>query len=224
MVFSTWSFPKRCVVCPRLRRLALRAVRSCSAGAARGSLPALRRSPGSEPRQRRHGEPPAPHLRDDARPRRVASAAAASWPSLPLPLRSSTKGLPARWSPPASSARCARLSARWRSALVLRSAQLAPALRTPPSPKPARCRFSSRGSPPIHGHSLERGFNQAELLARGWHGAPGVPALRCFSGGGTGARQSGLDRAARAANVRGAFALRGGCQRGTNKAQAGDAR
>jgi len=57
-------------------------------------------------------------------------------------------------------------------------------------------------------HQLERGFNQAELLARGFARHAGVayaPLLRRVRHG---ARQSGLDRAARAANVRDAFALR----------------
>ena len=57
-------------------------------------------------------------------------------------------------------------------------------------------------------HSLERGFNQAELLARGLARTTGLayaPLLRRVRHG---ARQSGLDRAARAANVHDAFALR----------------
>jgi ComF family protein len=57
-------------------------------------------------------------------------------------------------------------------------------------------------------HQLERGFNQAELLARGFarrSALPYAPLLRRVRHG---ARQSGLDRAGRAANVRGAFALR----------------
>ena len=57
-------------------------------------------------------------------------------------------------------------------------------------------------------HQLERGFNQAELLARGFARRAGVtyaPLLRRVRHG---ARQSGLDRAGRAANVRDAFALR----------------
>ena len=56
--------------------------------------------------------------------------------------------------------------------------------------------------------SLERGFNQAELLARGLaRGARlgSAPVLRRTRHG---ARQSGLDRAARAVNVRDTFALR----------------
>ncbi len=57
-------------------------------------------------------------------------------------------------------------------------------------------------------HSLERGFNQAELFARRLArdaGLPYAPLLRRVRHG---ARQSGLDRASRAANVRDAFALR----------------
>lgn len=56
--------------------------------------------------------------------------------------------------------------------------------------------------------SLERGFNQADLLARTLargSGLPYAPVLRRVRHG---TRQSGLRRAARAANVRGAFALR----------------
>ena len=57
-------------------------------------------------------------------------------------------------------------------------------------------------------HGLERGFNQAELFARRLArdaGLPYAPLLRRVRHG---ARQSGLDRASRAANVRDAFALR----------------
>jgi ComF family protein len=57
-------------------------------------------------------------------------------------------------------------------------------------------------------HSLERGFNLAELLARRLARSAGLayaPLLRRVRHG---ARQSGLDRAARAANVHGAFELR----------------
>ncbi len=62
-------------------------------------------------------------------------------------------------------------------------------------------------------HGLERGFNQAERfavrLARD-AGLPYAPLLRRTRHG---ARQSGLDRAARAANVRDAFALREDAER-----------
>jgi ComF family protein len=57
-------------------------------------------------------------------------------------------------------------------------------------------------------HTLERGFNQAELFARALarrRALAYAPLLRRVRHG---ARQSGLDRAARAANVRDAFALR----------------
>ena len=57
-------------------------------------------------------------------------------------------------------------------------------------------------------HALERGFNQAELLARGLARSAGVPAAPLLRRRRHGARQRGLDRAARAANVRDAFALR----------------
>jgi predicted amidophosphoribosyltransferase len=57
-------------------------------------------------------------------------------------------------------------------------------------------------------HTLERGFNQAELLARGFARSAGVPSAPLLRRRRHGARQSGLDRAARAANVRDAFALR----------------
>jgi competence protein ComFC len=59
-------------------------------------------------------------------------------------------------------------------------------------------------------HSLERGFNQAELLARGLARRAGVPSAPLLRRRRHGARQSGLDRAARAANVRDVFALREG--------------
>ena len=62
--------------------------------------------------------------------------------------------------------------------------------------------------PGHRGHTLERGFNQAELLGRGLAGAAGWPAAPLLGRAAHGARQSGLGRAARAANVRGAFALR----------------
>lgn len=57
-------------------------------------------------------------------------------------------------------------------------------------------------------HSLERGFNQAELLARRLARQAGLPAAPTLRRLRHGARQSGLDRRARAANVAGAFALR----------------
>lgn len=57
-------------------------------------------------------------------------------------------------------------------------------------------------------HSLERGFNQAELLARGLAREARVTYAPLLRRARHGARQSGLDRAARAANVRDAFALR----------------
>jgi len=63
----------------------------------------------------------------------------------------------------------------------------------------------------VPGHrdrSLERGFNQAELLGRGLARSAGLPAAPLFVRTHHGARQSGLDRDARAANVAGAFALR----------------
>jgi len=64
-------------------------------------------------------------------------------------------------------------------------------------------------SVPAHrDHRLERGFDSAELLARRLARDAGLtyaPLLRRVRHG---ARQSGLARAARAANVRGAFALR----------------
>ncbi len=56
-------------------------------------------------------------------------------------------------------------------------------------------------------HSLERGFNQAELLGRGLARSAGLPAAPLLVRTRHGSRQSGLDREARAANVAGAFAL-----------------
>jgi ComF family protein len=66
--------------------------------------------------------------------------------------------------------------------------------------------------PGHRGRSLERGFNQAELLARAL-AAGGLrfePLLVRVREGG---RQSGLDRAGRAANVRGLYALNNGADR-----------
>jgi len=63
----------------------------------------------------------------------------------------------------------------------------------------------------VPGHrerSLERGFNQAELLGRGLARFAGLPAAPLLVRTRHGVRQSGLDRAARAANVNDAFALR----------------
>ncbi|HEY5386846.1 MAG TPA: ComF family protein [Thermoleophilia bacterium] len=57
-------------------------------------------------------------------------------------------------------------------------------------------------------HQLERGFNQAELLARGFARRAALPYAPLLRRVRHGARQSGLDRVARAANVRDAFALR----------------
>jgi predicted amidophosphoribosyltransferase len=62
--------------------------------------------------------------------------------------------------------------------------------------------------PGHRGHTLERGFNQAELLARGLARTGGMTTAPLLRRAVHGARQSGLDRAARAANVRHAFALR----------------
>ena len=57
-------------------------------------------------------------------------------------------------------------------------------------------------------HQLERGFNQAERLGRGFARRAGLPSAPLLRRTRHGARQSGLHRAARAANVKGAFALR----------------
>ena len=76
-------------------------------------------------------------------------------------------------------------------ALVLRSAQLVPALRTPPPPKPARCRFSSRGSPPITVTASNGVSTRRNYWHGGWHVAPAFPALRCFSGGETAPARAG---------------------------------
>jgi predicted amidophosphoribosyltransferase len=61
---------------------------------------------------------------------------------------------------------------------------------------------------PAHrGHKLERGFNQAELLARDLARAAGLPFAPLLVRTRHGRRQSGLAKSERAANVRGAFAL-----------------
>jgi competence protein ComFC len=57
-------------------------------------------------------------------------------------------------------------------------------------------------------HVLERGFNQAELLARELARLAGLPSVSLLRRVRHGARQSGLGRAARAANARNTFALR----------------
>ncbi|NLE21284.1 MAG: ComF family protein [Actinobacteria bacterium] len=74
-------------------------------------------------------------------------------------------------------------------------------------------------SVPAHrDHRLDRGFDLAESLARRLAADAGLayaPLLRRVRHG---SRQSGLDRASRAANVHGAFALReGGLRVGTNR-------
>jgi ComF family protein len=56
-------------------------------------------------------------------------------------------------------------------------------------------------------HQMERGFNQAERLARGFARTAGLPYAPMLRRTRHGARQSGLSRTARAANVKGAFAL-----------------
>ncbi|MBE3034031.1 MAG: ComF family protein [Actinobacteria bacterium] len=66
-------------------------------------------------------------------------------------------------------------------------------------------------------HQMERGFNQAELLGRGFARRAGVPYAPLLRRVRHGARQSGLDRAGRAANVRDAFALREGVNGVTRK-------
>jgi ComF family protein len=66
-------------------------------------------------------------------------------------------------------------------------------------------------------HTLERGFNQAELLARGLARQARLPAAPLLRRRRHGARQSGLGRSARAANVRDAFALRQDANRVLNR-------
>ena len=67
---------------------------------------------------------------------------------------------------------------------------------------------------PAHrGHKLERGFNQAELLARDLARAAGLPFAPLLVRTRHGRRQSGLAKSERAANVRGAFALGRDAQR-----------
>jgi ComF family protein len=62
---------------------------------------------------------------------------------------------------------------------------------------------------PVHRErDLERGFDQAELLARGLAAAAGLPFAPLLERAQRGRRQSGLAAAARADNVRDAFRLR----------------
>ena len=83
--------------------------------------------------------------------------------------------------------------------------------RTPAVTAPVRPARPIVTSVPAHrDHRLERGFDLAEALARRLArdaGLPYAPLLRRVRHG---ARQSGLDRASRAANVHHAFALREG--------------
>jgi len=66
-------------------------------------------------------------------------------------------------------------------------------------------------SVPAHrGHQLDRGFDLAEGFARRLAGDTGLPYAPLLRRVRHGARQSGLDRASRAANVHLAFALREG--------------
>ena len=62
-------------------------------------------------------------------------------------------------------------------------------------------------------HVLERGFNQAEGLARGLARATGLPCAPLLERVRHGARQSGLGRHARAANVSQSFAVREDAER-----------
>jgi competence protein ComFC len=61
--------------------------------------------------------------------------------------------------------------------------------------------------PVHHDRRLERGFNQAELLARELARQSGLPFVAALERPHRGARQSELSGAARAANVAGAFAV-----------------
>ena len=67
--------------------------------------------------------------------------------------------------------------------------------------------------PGHRGRSLERGFNQAELLSRALAASVGLRHEPLLVRVREGARQSGMDRAARAANVRGLYALNTGADR-----------
>jgi len=62
--------------------------------------------------------------------------------------------------------------------------------------------------PTTGGRRVERGFDQAELFARKLAAAAGLPAAALLARTRSSAKQSGLDRAARAANVRGGFVCR----------------
>ena len=131
----------------------------------------------------------------------AASAPAATSPSPPPRRRSATRGRRGRWSPPASSARCARSPTTSRRARRRRSRP------SPLGPAPSAVVTSV---PAHRDHRLERGFDLAESFARRLARDAGLtyaPLLRRVRHG---ARQSGLDRASRAANVHHAFALRDG--------------
>ena len=168
------------------RRLALRAVRRRPPPSAGAALPALRRSRpvgGARPAPRRRA--PLPRVR---RPRPL------------VPLRRGRLHL--RGAGPGA-----------RHGLQVPRPALARRRHGGRGPSPA---FAGRGRastlvtwvPGHRDHQLERGFNQAELLARGFARRAGLPYAPLLRRVRHGARQSGLDRAGRAANVRDAFALR----------------
>ena len=191
-------FPRRCVVCRAAGLLALRDLRRrtctrCRTTAAAAAARPLRRA-GRPARTARPGgvaPPPAglPRVRRP-RPRLLRRP----------PRRSATTGRRGRSSPPASSAPSARSPTTW-------PARAAPAFAAAAAPAP-RAEAVVTSVPAHRDHRLDRGFDLAESLARRLAREAGLayaPLLRRVRHG---ARQSGLDRAARAANVHHAFALR----------------
>ena len=142
----------------------------------------------------------------------VRSAAAATSPSPRPRPPSPTRGRPGPWSPPASSAPCARSRDDMveRAARRLRSGRR----RTPSSP----------GCPGTATTSSSAASTRPSGWRAGLRARPGSPMLRLLRRTRHGARQSGLDRAARAANVQRRVRVAGGCKRGTEKAQASDDR
>ena len=190
-------FPRRCVALPRAGRLALRCLRRRPPAAAGRPLPALRRAAAARRPAGATGSGVRrlPACRECAGRDLAFSAASAAFcyegPARALvtackfrALRSLTDDLAGR-AAPAFARRCARAGA---------------GARTP----------SSRRCPAHRDHRLDRGFDLAESFARRLARDAGLtyaPLLRRVRHG---ARQSGLDRAARAANVHRCVRVAGG--------------
>ena len=167
-----------------------------AAGSASPAPAASRRCPTSAARAAAH---PA-----TGRGGRARSAPAATSRSRRPRRPSPTRARPATWSRPVSSARCAPSSTRWCGGRGRPSSP--PAAATPPAPPRRTC--WSPGCPATATTAWSAASTRPSSSPAGLRARPGVsyaPLLRRVRHG---ARQSGLDRAARAANVHDAFALR----------------